>query len=136
MGVQKPKVSLPLRSSPHCTAGKLVYSGADGLSGSDYSMVDYNRAGVPLLEIVSGPDMRTGQEAAAYGAEIRRIMRFLDVSDGNMAVSRACIGSWSPHSAQPALLDIFKPAESWLWGELQGTRSALPRSPLAAGLAD
>jgi len=42
--------------------------------------VDYNRAGVPLLEIVSEPDMRTGAEAAAYGAELRRIMRFLDVS--------------------------------------------------------
>lgn len=69
-------------------AGKLVYSGAERLSGSDYSLVDYNRAGVPLLEIVSGPDMRSGQEAAAYGAEIRRIMRFLDASDGNMAVRK------------------------------------------------
>lgn len=68
-------------------AGKLVYSGADRLSGSDYSMVDFNRAGVPLLEIVSEPDMRSGQEAAAYGSELRRIMRFLGVSDGNMAVS-------------------------------------------------
>ena len=66
-------------------AGKLVYSGADGLSGSDYSLVDYNRAGVPLLEIVSEPDLRTGAEAAAYGAELRRIMRFLGVTDGNMA---------------------------------------------------
>jgi aspartyl-tRNA(Asn)/glutamyl-tRNA(Gln) amidotransferase subunit B len=64
-------------------AGKLVY--ADRLSGSQYSLVDYNRAGVPLLEIVSGPDMRNGKEAAAYGAELRRIMRFLGVSDGNMA---------------------------------------------------
>lgn len=70
-----------------------MYSGADRLSGSDYSLVDYNRAGVPLLEIVSGPDMRTGQEAAAYGAEIRRIMRFLGVSDGNMAV-----GGWAQDS--------------------------------------
>ncbi|EFN58388.1 hypothetical protein CHLNCDRAFT_50146 [Chlorella variabilis] len=66
-------------------AGKLVHGGAASLSGSDYSLVDYNRAGVPLLEIVSEPDMRTGAEAAAYGAEIRRIMRFLGVSDGNMA---------------------------------------------------
>ncbi|GAB4815401.1 hypothetical protein N2152v2_002447 [Parachlorella kessleri] len=66
-------------------AGKLVYSGALGLSGSDYSLVDYNRAGVPLLEIVSGPDMRSGQEAAAYGAEIWRTMRFLGVAEGSMA---------------------------------------------------
>ena len=61
-------------------AGKLVHGGAASLSGSDYSLVDYNRGGVPLLEIVSEPDMRTGAEAAAYGAEVRRIMRFLDVS--------------------------------------------------------
>jgi aspartyl-tRNA(Asn)/glutamyl-tRNA(Gln) amidotransferase subunit B len=67
-------------------AGKLVYSGATSLSGSNYSLVDYNRGGVPLLEIVSEPDMRTGKEAAAYGAELRRIMRFLGVSDGNMSV--------------------------------------------------
>ena len=68
-------------------AGKLVYGGADGLAGSDSSLVDYNRGGVPLLEIVSEPDMRNGREAAAYGAELRRIMRFLGVSDGNMSVS-------------------------------------------------
>jgi aspartyl-tRNA(Asn)/glutamyl-tRNA(Gln) amidotransferase subunit B len=61
-------------------AGKLVHGGAASLSGSDYSLVDFNRAGVPLLEIVSEPDLRTGAEAAAYGAEMRRIMRFLGVS--------------------------------------------------------
>ena len=66
-------------------AGKLVHGGAASLSGSDYSLVDYNRGGVPLLEIVSEPDMRTGAEAAAYGAEVRRIMRFLDVSGARVA---------------------------------------------------
>ena len=40
-------------------AGKLVHGGSDRLSGSTYSMVDYNRAGVPLIEIVSEPDMRS-----------------------------------------------------------------------------
>jgi hypothetical protein len=49
--------------------------------------VDYNRAGQALLEIVSEPDMRSGQDAAAYGAELRRIMVFLGVSDGEMSVS-------------------------------------------------
>lgn len=58
-------------------AGKLVYGGADSLSGSSYGLVDYNRAGVPLLEIVSEPDMRSAAEAAAYGAELRRIMRMI-----------------------------------------------------------
>ncbi|MBC6423317.1 MAG: Asp-tRNA(Asn)/Glu-tRNA(Gln) amidotransferase subunit GatB [Hormoscilla sp. SP12CHS1] len=65
-------------------AGKLVHGGSDRLSGSTYSLVDYNRAGVALIEIVSEPDMRSGQEAAEYAQELRRIMRYLGVSDGNM----------------------------------------------------
>ena len=65
-------------------AGKLVHAGADRLSGSAYSLVDYNRAGVPLIEIVSEPDIRSGEEAAAYAEEIRRIVRYLGVGDGNM----------------------------------------------------
>lgn len=60
-------------------AGKLLHSE----SGS-YSQVDLNRAGVPLLEIVSEPDMRTGIEAAEYGAELQRLVRYLGVSNGNM----------------------------------------------------
>jgi aspartyl-tRNA(Asn)/glutamyl-tRNA(Gln) amidotransferase subunit B len=65
-------------------AGKLVHGGSDRLNGSTYSLVDYNRAGVPLIEIVSEPDLRSGQEAAEYAQEIRRIMRYLGVSDGNL----------------------------------------------------
>jgi len=65
-------------------AGKLVHAGSDRLSGSTYSLVDYNRAGIPLVEIVSEPDLRTGQEAAEYAQELRRIVRYLGVSDGNM----------------------------------------------------
>ncbi len=65
-------------------AGKLVHAGSDRLSGSTYSLVDYNRAGIPLVEIVSEPDLRSGAEAAAYAQELRRIVRYLGVSDGNM----------------------------------------------------
>ncbi|MGI2905182.1 Asp-tRNA(Asn)/Glu-tRNA(Gln) amidotransferase subunit GatB [Tolypothrix sp. VBCCA 56010] len=65
-------------------AGKLVHAGSDRLSGSTYSLVDYNRAGVPLVEIVSEPDLRSGQEAAEYAQELRRILRYIGVSDGNM----------------------------------------------------
>jgi aspartyl-tRNA(Asn)/glutamyl-tRNA(Gln) amidotransferase subunit B len=65
-------------------AGKLVHAGSERLSGSTYSLVDYNRAGIPLVEIVSEPDLRSGQEAAEYAEELRRIMRYLGVSDGNM----------------------------------------------------
>ncbi|MDJ0799151.1 MAG: Asp-tRNA(Asn)/Glu-tRNA(Gln) amidotransferase subunit GatB [Calothrix sp. MO_167.B12] len=65
-------------------AGKLVHAGSDRLAGSAYSLVDYNRAGIPLVEIVSEPDLRSGQEAAEYAQELRRIVRYLGVSDGNM----------------------------------------------------
>ncbi|MBD2210612.1 Asp-tRNA(Asn)/Glu-tRNA(Gln) amidotransferase subunit GatB [Nostoc linckia FACHB-104] len=65
-------------------AGKLVHAGSERLSGSTYSLVDYNRAGVPLVEIVSEPDLRSGQEAAEYAQELRRVLRYLGVSDGNM----------------------------------------------------
>ncbi len=65
-------------------AGKLVHSGSDRLDGSKYSLVDYNRAGIPLVEIVSKPDIRTGREASEYASEIRRTVRYLGVSDGNM----------------------------------------------------
>ena len=65
-------------------AGKLVHGGSDRLAGSTFSLVDYNRAGVPLVEIVSEPDLRSGEEAAEYAQELRRIVRYLGVSDGNM----------------------------------------------------
>ncbi|MBV8886005.1 MAG: Asp-tRNA(Asn)/Glu-tRNA(Gln) amidotransferase subunit GatB [Chroococcidiopsidaceae cyanobacterium CP_BM_RX_35] len=65
-------------------AGKLVHAGSDRLSGSTYSLVDFNRTGVPLVEIVSEPDMRSGQEAAEYAQELRRILLYLGVSNGNM----------------------------------------------------
>lgn len=49
-----------------------------------YSVVDYNRAGVPLIEIVTEPDLHSGDEAAAYVTEIRKLVRTLNVCDGNM----------------------------------------------------
>ena len=48
------------------------------------SMVDYNRTGVPLIEIVSEPDIRTPEEAGAYLRKLRSIVRYIDVCDGNM----------------------------------------------------
>jgi len=65
-------------------AGKLVHAGSDRLAGSTHSLVDFNRTGVPLLEIVSEPDLRSGQEAAEYAQELRRLVRYLGISDGNM----------------------------------------------------
>ena len=66
-------------------AGKLVHPTADGrLSGAAYSLVDYNRGGMPLSEIVSMPDMNSPAEAIAYVTQIRQLARYLDVSDGEM----------------------------------------------------
>lgn len=58
-------------------AGKSIHHG-------DYTLINYNRAGIPLLEIVSGPDMQSPMEAAEYGRTIRQIVRYLDVCDGNL----------------------------------------------------
>ncbi|CAI0412605.1 unnamed protein product [Linum tenue] len=67
-------------------AGKLMHSGNGSYSqmSNHPSQVDLNRAGVPLLEIVSEPDMRTGIEASEYAAELQRVVRYLGVSNGNM----------------------------------------------------
>jgi aspartyl-tRNA(Asn)/glutamyl-tRNA(Gln) amidotransferase subunit B len=65
-------------------AGKLVHAGSDRLHGSEYSLVDYNRTGTPLLEIVSMPDIRSSEEAKEYAQLLRNILRYLDVCDGNL----------------------------------------------------
>lgn len=65
-------------------AGKLVHAGSDGISGSSYSYVDYNRTGVPLVEIVTEADIKSPAEARAFMTELRNILRYLDVCDGNL----------------------------------------------------
>ncbi len=64
-------------------AGKLVHSG-DTITESDFSNVDYNRSGVPLLEIVSEPDLRTAAEAGAYMEKLKSILEYIAVSDCKM----------------------------------------------------
>jgi aspartyl-tRNA(Asn)/glutamyl-tRNA(Gln) amidotransferase subunit B len=65
-------------------AGKLVHQGADGIAGSTHSYVDLNRAGTPLIEIVSEPDLRSSEEARAYMETLREILQHMGVCDGNM----------------------------------------------------
>lgn len=65
-------------------AGKLVHAEPGHGVPQGTSFVDYNRAGVPLIEIVSRPDLRSPQEAHAYLDALKQIMRYLDVSDCNM----------------------------------------------------
>jgi len=66
-------------------AGKLLHQGRGGQIGSAASsLVDYNRTGVPLIEIVSEPDLRSADEAYAYLTAIKEILRYAGVSDVNM----------------------------------------------------
>jgi aspartyl-tRNA(Asn)/glutamyl-tRNA(Gln) amidotransferase subunit B len=59
--------------------GKLIHP-----QGTDYSLVDFNRAGRPLMELVTEPDIRSGQEARQFGEELQIILRYLAVSEANM----------------------------------------------------
>lgn len=91
--------------TPICTQGHLLIKDAAGedktigitrihmeedagksmhLPGEVETLVDFNRAGVPLIEIVSEPDIRDSEEAYNYLIEIKRLVRYLDICDGNM----------------------------------------------------
>ncbi len=59
--------------------GKLTHP-----DGVDYTLVDYNRAGVPLMELVTEPDFSTAKDARAFCQKLRQILRYLDVSDADM----------------------------------------------------
>jgi len=61
-------------------AGKSLHEDYQGMTG-----IDLNRAGTPLLEIVSEPDLRSAKEAVAYLKTVHRLIRYLEISDGNMA---------------------------------------------------
>lgn len=92
-------------TTPICTGGSITIKDADGIekrigltrihmeedSGKSIhdlspfeTMIDLNRAGVPLLEIVSEPEMRSGDEAYSYLTEVRKLVRYLEICDGNM----------------------------------------------------
>ncbi len=76
MGEEKKRVVIQ-RAHMEEDAGKSSHHG-------DYTLVNYNRSSVPLLEIVSGPDMRSPQEAAEYAKAVRAILVYLEVCDGNL----------------------------------------------------
>jgi len=65
--------------------GKSVHVGESGrIHGATYSLEDFNRAGVPLMEIVSEPDIRSPEEARAFVAQLKSLLEYLEVSDVKM----------------------------------------------------
>ncbi|MEM4652692.1 MAG: Asp-tRNA(Asn)/Glu-tRNA(Gln) amidotransferase subunit GatB, partial [Candidatus Nezhaarchaeales archaeon] len=68
--------------------GRIVYKGS--IESSPYTLVDYNRMGVALLEVVTEPDMETPSEAKAFLQELRSILEHLEVSDGSLEGSMRC----------------------------------------------
>lgn len=56
----------------------------DGTTGADYTLVDYNKSGVPLIEVVTKPCIKSAQEAKLYATKIRQIARYLGISDADM----------------------------------------------------
>ena len=79
-GIKK-KVSL-IRIHMEEDAGKLIHG--ENLGNPDSSYVDMNRCGVPLIEIVSGPDIRSPEEAKEFLVKLKSILQYLEVCDGNM----------------------------------------------------
>jgi len=65
-------------------AGKLVHQGAERIMGADSSLVDYNRTGVPLMEIVSEPDIRSPKEAAVFMQGLANLLLYIGVCDAKM----------------------------------------------------
>jgi aspartyl-tRNA(Asn)/glutamyl-tRNA(Gln) amidotransferase subunit B len=82
------KINTEIGGAKSITLDKIIIEEDSGKSIHDidpfYSLIDLNRAGVPLIEIVSNPDIRHPEEANAYLTEIRKIVRYLDICDGNM----------------------------------------------------
>ena len=71
--------------APRKAQGRAVEGGDGGrISGSAGSVVDFNRVGTPLLEIVSEPDMRSSAEAVAYARALHSLVRWIGICDGNM----------------------------------------------------
>ncbi len=81
-GDQKKRINISFAHMEE-DAGKLIHAG-DDITAADSSLVDYNRAGVPLLEIVSAPELSSPEEAREYMEKLKAILEYLEVSDCKM----------------------------------------------------
>lgn len=104
-------------------------------SEGDYSLVDVNRGGIPLMEIVSDPDLRSPEDARRYLVELRRILRYIEASTGNMEEGafrcdanisiRARDGSFVGPKVEIKNMNSFRAVERALIYEAQRQREAV-----------
>ncbi|MCW7076487.1 MAG: Asp-tRNA(Asn)/Glu-tRNA(Gln) amidotransferase subunit GatB [Candidatus Syntrophoarchaeum sp.] len=108
--------------------GRLVHKGA--IEQAKYTMVDYNRSGMPLLEIVTEPDLKSPQEARQFLNKIRNILEYLDVFDGNLEGSLRVDANLSIEGGQRTEvknISSYKGAERALLFELTRQKNILRR---------
>jgi aspartyl-tRNA(Asn)/glutamyl-tRNA(Gln) amidotransferase subunit B len=108
--------------------------------GADYSLVDFNRAGVPLMELVTEPDLHSAEEAVAFTKELQLLLRYLDVSDADMEKGQlrleanvSVVKSRTDSSGEPVLgtkvevknLNSFRALEEAIRYEIERQRHVL-----------
>ncbi|MBX4191580.1 MAG: Asp-tRNA(Asn)/Glu-tRNA(Gln) amidotransferase subunit GatB, partial [Candidatus Doudnabacteria bacterium] len=117
-------------------AGKLMHA-------KGHSLVDFNRAGTPLLEIVSEPDIRTAEEARQYLQELQNIMRYLGVSDAdmekgqlrcdaNISLRRAGESGFPPYKVEVKNMNSFKAVANAIDYEIQRQSEVLDEGKIPA----
>jgi len=105
--------------------GKNMHA-SDPATGEGYSLVDLNRAGVPLMEIVGEPDLRSPAEASAYLTAMRQILRYLGVSSGNMEEGALrCDANISLRQVEIKNMNSFRAVERALAYEVERQRAIL-----------
>ncbi len=108
--------------------GKLTYRGP--IEKAQYSLIDYNRSGVPLLEVVTEPDLRTPKEARRFLNKLRNILEYLNVFDGNLEGSLRVDANVSVAGGQRAEvknISSYKGVEKALLFEITRQRNLLRR---------
>jgi aspartyl-tRNA(Asn)/glutamyl-tRNA(Gln) amidotransferase subunit B len=108
--------------------GKLTYRGT--IEKAQYSLIDYNRSGVPLLEVVTEPDLRTPKEARRFLNKLRNILEYLNVFDGNLEGSLrvdANISIAGGQRAEVKNISSYKGVEKALLFEITRQRNLLRR---------
>jgi aspartyl-tRNA(Asn)/glutamyl-tRNA(Gln) amidotransferase subunit B len=108
--------------------GKLTYRGP--IEKAQYSLIDYNRSGVPLLEVVTEPDLRTPKEARRFLNKLRNILEYLNVFDGNLEGSLrvdANVSVAGGKRAEVKNISSYKGVEKALLFEITRQRNLLRR---------